>query len=81
MNAAVVDEAKKETISDSKNMRPARELEKQSVSHEGNIMTRIETSSEISQKEPITIPDDVTVDNGKDYNNFEEALEDFWENN
>ena len=81
VNAAVVDEAKKETISDSKNMRPARELEKQSVSHEGNIMTRIETSSETSQKEPITIPDDVTVDNGKDYNNFEEALEDFWENN
>lgn len=44
-------------------------------------MTRIETCSEISKKEPITLSDDVTVDNGKDYNNFEEALEDFWENN
>ena len=81
VNAAVVDEAKKETISDPKNMRPARELEKQIVSHEGSITSRIETSTEFPKKEPDEIPDNAIVDNGKDYDNFEEALEDFWENN
>ena len=81
VNAAVVDEAKKETLSDPKNMRSARELEKQTVSHEGSITARIETSSELPEKELVELPENATVDNGKDYDNFEEALEDFWENN
>lgn len=81
VNAAIVDEAKKEAISDFKNMRPARELEKQIVSHEGSITVRIKTSQELPQKEPVEFIDNATVDNGKDYDNFEEALEDFWENN
>ena len=81
VNATVVDEAKKKTISDPKNMRPARELEKQIVSHRGSITARIETCTELPQKETAALPDMPTVDNGKDYDNFEEALEDFWENN
>lgn len=79
VNAAVVAEAKKEFLSDSKHMRPARELEKQTVSHEGSITSRIETVSELPEKQQETIEQDTKK--RKKYQNFEEALDDFWENN
>ena len=80
VNAVVVDEAKKDTFSDSKMMRPARELEKQKVSHEGSITSRVESTPGILAKE-VKAVEEKPVSTRKNYQNFEEALEDFWENN
>lgn len=87
VNTSIVEGAKKETFSDDKKMRPARELEKQIVSHEGNINQRVETMSEIPKIDQKEIKDisekeiDTSEKETKDYQDFEEALEDFWENN
>lgn len=80
VNAAVVDEAKKNTFSDSKMMRTAREFEKQKVSHRGSITTRVKSIPDILVKEEKAI-EEKPVSPSKNYQNFEEALEDFWENN
>lgn len=81
VNAAVVAEAKKETFSDNKMMRPAREIEKQAVSHKESITSRVEATVELSEKNQKVIEPAASFNNSKDYQNFEEALEDFWENN
>ena len=82
VNAAVVDEAKKDTFSNPKEMRSAREIEKQTVSHKGSIASRISSPDIIPEKKPDAISDKtVTRNEGKDYESFEEALADFMENN
>lgn len=81
VNATIVDDAKKKTFSDSKMMRPAREFEKQIVSHEGTITARIEDEPQITEKKQKKTQATSSTGDGKDYENFEEALADFWDNN
>lgn len=94
VNNAVVSEAKKTTVSDTKEIRPAREAEKQAVSHENKISKRIPKKKMIEEPIP-TLPEE-TVEPIKDvekkgeatkgkeavskYNNWDEALDDLWEN-
>lgn len=77
VNAAIVESAKKETMSDSKEMRPAREAEKQRISHSENIASRMEIpdiQNALEEETEIEEPE-------KDYVDFEDAIEDFMENN
>ena len=87
VNASIVDSAKKETYSESKNMRPARELEKQKVSRKGKISTRIKEVSAIEETETPQIPNkaeekaNTPEKKDKKYKDFKEALGDFWDEN
>lgn len=90
VNASVVAGAKKNTYSEVKNMRPAREAEKQAVSHKNRIASKMDSiqmlprTSEIGDEfdNDISVGEEKLVGKAtKDYSNFEEALEDFWENN
>lgn len=77
VNAAIVESAKKETMSDSKEMRPAREAEKQRISHSENIASRMEIpdiQNALEEETEIEEPEKFYVD-------FEDAIEDFMENN
>ncbi len=77
VNAAITDGAKKKTYSDAKNMRPTREIEKQSKSHKEKISSRI-------KKEPVkTIPqseikENAPKDSTPQYTDFNDALNDYW---
>ena len=84
VNTSIVDGAKKETMSDSKNMRPAREMEKQIVSYQDRIALRMdETSSEMEEFQEVSqIVSSEENDSGekKEWEDFGDALEDYWEN-
>ncbi len=77
VNASLVDEAKKNSYSDNKNMRPARELEKQLVSSEERIAQRLSLTEEVEIIDETTIEEKPKI---KEYETWEEALEDFWDN-
>ena len=71
-------------MSDSKNMRPAREMEKQIVSYQDRIALRMdETSSEMEEFQEVSqIVSSEENDSGekKEWEDFGDALEDYWEN-
>lgn len=77
VNAAITDRAKKKTYSDSKNMRPTREIEKQSRSHEEKISLRLEEEpiKAISQSESEDTASKIPT---PQYDNFNDALNDYW---
>ena len=93
VNKTIAAEAKKETYSDTKDMRPAREIEKQALSSEGRMSTRLEDKTsgviETKDKPQNTDTDNTTetVDNNskntngsdefKTFGSFEEALDIF----
>jgi hypothetical protein len=76
MNNAIVEEAIKPMLPDSKNMRPAREIEKQAKSQSNKISKRLK----MAPKEPVieAPAEPVKPKNVIDtYSSWEEALEDF----
>ena len=81
VNAAIVKSAKKETMSDSKEMRPVREAEKQRISYNENIASRMGMEKEIPATPEISEVESKAKSFEKDYVDFNDALEDFMENN
>lgn len=84
VNEHLVSEVKKESFSNSKNMRPARELEKQAVSVNGKIETRLDDSKHVEEPKTITTnktqKPEATTDKRKTtttYSSWDEALDDF----
>lgn len=96
VNAAIVDAAKKKSFSDSKQMRSMRENEKQAISNRGKISKRLESDEHINNAKQIAnidIQEDTqliaksTVEKEQKndkfvskYSNWDEALEDAWDN-
>jgi hypothetical protein len=80
-NESIVKSAKKNVHSRTKDIRSSREIDKQKVSYEGKISTRLESKDETSKN----ISADEQKENGvteyRDYASFEEALQDFYDNN
>lgn len=80
-NESIVKSAKKNVHSRTKDIRSSREIDKQKVSYEGKISTRLENKDETSKN----ISSDEQKENGvteyRDYASFEEALQDFYDNN
>lgn len=82
VNETVVNEAKKSTPSTKKNLRAAREQEKQLVSSANKISKRIpDALPEPEVVEAIEEPKKTTKpkNNSKEYANFDEALDDLWD--
>ena len=82
VNETVVNEAKKSTPSTKKNLRAAREQEKQLVSSVNKISKRMpEALPEPEIVEAIEEPKKTTKpkNNSKEYANFDEALDDLWD--
>ena len=80
-NESIVKSAKKNVHSRTTDIRSSREIDKQKVSYEGKISTRLENKDETSKN----ISADEQKENGvteyRDYASFEEALQDFYDNN
>jgi hypothetical protein len=81
VNEQIASNIKKDTYSDSKNMRPSRELEKQRVSAGNNISERLDLDLTLSEKrtiplgeENINISNNSKTDTQDSYASFEEAL-------
>jgi len=78
---SIVKSAKKNVHSRTTDIRSSREIDKQKVSYEGKISTRLENKDETSKN----ISSDEQKENGvteyRDYASFEEALQDFYDNN
>lgn len=94
INEGVVDSAKKTFYSDKKDMRVNREIEKQIVSSEGKISTRLNKTNCIEEKSQdsskvkensksknISCTDSVSHNSKyKDYSSFEDAIDDYFTN-
>lgn len=81
VNAALLDEAKKKSYSDYKNMRRTREIEKQTKSHKEKIYSKLDNTT-IEETTINTIPETTEIskisENPKvEYTDFSEAFEDF----
>lgn len=76
VNESLVNESKKKTYSDDKNMRSIREQEKQLVSFYDNIDQRLSQPEEVPQIEE-RVEEKPPV---KEYQSWEEALQDCWDN-
>lgn len=68
-------------MSDSKEMRPVREAEKQRISYNENIASRMGMEKEIPATPEISEVESKAKCFEKDYVDFNDALEDFMENN
>ena len=94
INEGIVADAKKESYSDKNNLRISREIEKQAVSSEGKISTRLDKKNDIveehkdsskfkeNSKSKNTSYTDSVSDSSKykDYDSFEDALNDYYRN-
>ena len=92
INKGIVNDAEKTFYSDEKNMRINREIEKQVVSSEGKMSTKLDKKNSIikGSKDNLKVKEDReykdisstdSISNGskyKDYDNFEDALNDYY---
>ncbi len=80
-NESIVKSAKKNVHSRTKDIRSSREIDKQKVSYEGKISTRLESEDETSKNISADDQKENSVTEYRDYASFEEALQDFYDNN
>lgn len=80
-NESIVKSAKKNVHSRTKDIRSSREIDKQKVSYEGKISTRLESEDKTSKNISADDQKENSVTEYRDYASFEEALQDFYDNN
>ena len=80
-NESIIKSAKKNVHSRTKDIRSSREIDKQKVSYEGKISTRLESEDKTSKNISADDQKENSVTEYRDYASFEEALQDFYDNN
>lgn len=80
-NESIVKSAKKNVHSRTTDIRSSREIDKQKVSYDGKISTRLESEDKTSKNISADDQKENSVTEYRDYASFEEALQDFYDNN